>query len=366
MNFKKTIEFMDNFLGMGIPGYDCVIYKDGECVLRHFNGYADKEAGVRINGKEFYNIYSCSKPITCVAALQLYEKGLFRLEDELREYMPEFSDMKVMTPEGVKDARNTIKISDLFQMTAGFTYDTLSPHLLKVRQDTEGRCPTREVMRYLAKEPLAFEPGTQWKYSLCHDVLAALVEVISGEKFEAYVKRHIFEPLGMKDSDFLLPQLEIDKITKQYRFNSSTNTAEDCGKENFIRLGSEYASGGGGCVSTVEDYIKFLEAVRIGDIILKKDTIKLMAVDRLNDKIRPNWVFTKKGYGYGLGVRCPKEGGNRTDFGWSGAAGSYLAIDPVHNVTLFYVQHVLNSPNTMIKSQVYDFAIEDLYCGGGI
>ena len=131
-------------------------------------------------------------------------------------------------------------------------------------------------------------------------------------------------------------------------------------------MGSEYASGGGGCVSTVEDYIKFLEAVRIGYIILKKDTIKLMAVDRLNDKMRPNWVFTKKGYGYGLGVRCPKEGGSRTDFGWSGAAGSYLAIDPVHNVTLFYVQHVLNSPNTMIKSQVYDFAIEDLYCGGGI
>lgn len=360
INFDRTIEFLDGFLEMGVPGYDCIVYKDGECVFRRYNGYADLEAGTKVTGKEFYNLYSCSKLITCVAALQLYEKGLFRLEDELCKYMPEFSDMKVKTPEGIRDAKNKIKILDLFQMTAGFTYDTNLPQLLKAKQDTQGRCPTREVMRYLAKEPLAFEPGTDWRYSVCHDVLAAVVEVISGEPFEIYVKNHIFEPLGMKDSDFLLPEEEIDKIAEQYRFNDDTHTAERYGKRNSLRLGSEYASGGAGCVSTVEDYIKFLEAVRIGDIVLKRETTEMMSKDRLNDITRPNYMYNHLGYGYGLGVRCPIENGTRTDFGWNGAAGAHLAIDPVHNMTIFHVQHVMNSPNKAIRNQVYDYAIRDI------
>ena len=360
MGFEKTIKFLDSFLEMGIPGYDCIIYKDGECVFRRFDGYSDKEAGVKMNGKEFYNIYSCSKLITCVAALQLYEKGMFRLEDELCKYMPEFAYMKVMTADGVADAKNKIKICDLFQMTAGFTYDLNLPQLLHAKMDTDGRCPTREVMRYLAREPLAFEPGTNWRYSVCHDVLAALVEVISEERFEVYVKKNIFEPLGMNDSDFLLPMEEIDKIAKQYKFNNDTNQPEDCGKENHLRLGSEYASGGAGCVSTVEDYIKFMEAVRVGDIILKKETIELMATDRLNDMTRPGYRYDSLGYGYGLGVRCPKENGLRTDFGWNGAAGAHLAIDPRHNMSIFYVQHTLNSPNGVIRNQVYDYAVGEL------
>ena len=360
MNFERTTAFLDSFLEMGIPGYDCIIYIDGQCVFRRFNGYADVEAGVKMNGKEFYNIYSCSKLITCVAALQLYERGLFQLDDELSRYMPEFSDMKVMTPEGVKEARNKIKISDLFQMTAGFTYNTQSPQLLKVKQDTEGRCPTREVMRYLAKEPLAFEPGTNWRYSLCHDVLAALVEEISGERFEDYVRKHIFEPLKMNDTDFLLPLEEIGKITNQYRFNDNAHMVEDIGKENHLRLGTEYASGGAGCVSTVDDYIKFMEAVRIGDIILKKETVEFMSKDRLNDMTRPNYMYGHLGYSYGLGVRCPIDGGSRTDFGWNGAAGAHLAIDPAHNMSIFYVQHVMNSPNRAIRNQVYDYAVKDI------
>ena len=213
--------------------------------------YADLENKIKVNGKERYNIYSCSKVITCTAALKLYEKGLFSLEDRLSKYMPEFEEMNVISESGIKKAEKPILIKHLFEMTAGFSYKCSSPELKRVYAETEGRCPTREVMKYLAKEPLLFEPGDRWEYSLCHDVLAAFIEVISGEKFEKYVQKNIFEPLGMKDSTFMLPESELDTLAEQYRIENGEN--RNIGKEIFIyKLGSEYASGGAGCI---EDFV---------------------------------------------------------------------------------------------------------------
>ena len=105
-------------------------------------------------------------------------------------------------------------------MTAGFSYNCYSPQLKNAIIETDGKCPTREAMKYLAKEPLLFEPGDRWEYSLCHDVLAAFVEVISGEKFEDYVKKNIFDVVDMKDSTFMLPEAEIETIAPQYRFEN--------------------------------------------------------------------------------------------------------------------------------------------------
>ena len=164
--FENLKKFCDYFLELGHPGFDLNVYKDGECVLRYMNGYSDMENKIKVNGNERYNIYSCSKVITCTAALQLLEKGLFSLEDKLSDYMPEFSEMTVKTDEGIKKAKNSILVKHLFEMTAGFNYDCFSPQLMKAREETGGRCPTREVMKYLAKEPLGFEPGERWEYSL--------------------------------------------------------------------------------------------------------------------------------------------------------------------------------------------------------
>ena len=193
--FERIKAFCDSLLDLDLPGFDFALYKDGECVLRYMNGYSDLENKVKINGNERYNIYSCSKVITCTAALQLYEKGLFSLEDRLSDYMPEFCEMTVKCGDTVKKAEKPILIKHLFEMTAGFSYNCSSPSIKQAFEETDGRCPTREVMKYLAKEPLLFEPGERWEYSLCHDVLAAFVEVISGEKFEEYVRKNIFEPM---------------------------------------------------------------------------------------------------------------------------------------------------------------------------
>ena len=163
--FEKTKAFCETFPGMGVPGYDLAVYKDGECILRTMGGYADLENRVPVKGSEVYNIYSCSKPITCAAAMQLWEKGLYALDDRLSDYMPEFAEMTVRTEDGVRKAEKPILVRHLFEMTAGFDYNTASPSVKEAQAATGGRCPTRETMRWIAKEPLCFEPGAQWNYS---------------------------------------------------------------------------------------------------------------------------------------------------------------------------------------------------------
>jgi CubicO group peptidase (beta-lactamase class C family) len=289
--------------------------------------------------------------------MQLWEKGLFSLEDKLSDYMPEFNDMTVKTENGIQKAEHPILIRHLFEMTAGFSYHCRSPHIITAISETDGRCPTRETMKYLAKEPLLFEPGDRWEYSLCHDVLAALVEVISGEKFETYVKKNIFDIAGMSRSSFMLPEEELNTIAEQYRFENGR--AVNVGK-NIVsyKLGSEYASGGAGGISTVDDYIKFLEALRTHKL-LKSETLKLMMTDRLTEwQKRTYW--TQATHGYGLGVRCPKGDKQYTDFGWGGAACAYLAVDVENKISLFFGAHLLSSPAQGLRSMLYRFIRAEL------
>lgn len=357
--FTRLTEKLDSFIEMGIPGYDCVVYHKGKCVYRHMNGYSDYENKIPVNGKEFYNIYSCSKVITCTAALMLFEKGLFKLEDKLSKYMPEFKNMMVSCSDGTaRPAKCEITILDLFRMTAGFDYRLSSDGILRCREETGGRCPTRELMKYLATEPLCFDPGERYQYSLCHDVIAALVEVISGKRFGEFVRENIFVPCGMDNSTFLLDDSEIDKLCEQYRYDNDAKKLVNVGKSLCYKLGSEYESGGAGCISTVDDYIKFLEALRTGKL-LGADTIKLMTTPKLTDAQFPSYGDTN--YSYGLGVRCPYAEGI-SDFGWGGAAGAFLAVDMENEYTVYYAQHVLNTPNNMYRREIA-FILHDIFTG---
>lgn len=361
--FEKTKAFCQHFLDMGVPGYDLLVYQDGKELLRIMGGVSDLDKQTPITGKEKYNIHSCSKPLTVTAAMQLWEKGLFDLNDELAMYMPEFGDMTVRGENGlIEKATTPIYIHNLFSMTAGFNYDLHSPQLEQLRLDTEGRCPTREVARYLAKEPLHYQPGDRYLYSLGHDVLAALVEVLSGQKFEDYVKENIFDRLGMENSSFLLPMDEYHTVSTLHRWVDAEKRAEvHPNQVPIYRLGSEHASGGAGCVSTVEDYIKFAEALRTGEKLLKRDTIALMTTDRLTEHQRRTYTSPKELYGYGLGLKCPTDISQRTDFGWGGAAGAHLAVDPKNGISLYYAQHMILSPNQTIRARTYLMVIDELY-----
>ena len=177
-------------------------------------------------------------------------------------------------------------------------------------------------------------------------MLAALVEALSGQPFEAYVRNHITEPLGMGSTTFMLPEEEIGTIAQQYVYNGQTETRRRLDGHIWnYKLGPAFASGGAGGISTVDDYIKFLEALRTGDSILRRETVDLLSTDQLTDAQRATSWGTD-GYSYGLGCRCrsalrPDDG--PTDFGWGGAAGAYAAVDRAHGFTVFYAQHMLSS-----------------------
>ena len=359
-NFDSVRDFLDTFLETGLPGFDCVIYHEGQCVLRHWNGYSNLEEKIPMQGNELYNIYSCSKPITVTAVLMLLERGLIRLEDKLADYIPEFSEMYIVDSEvqagstdginlsfeekvqtgALRKAKNPITIRHLLSMKAGFSYDTDSPALQLARKETGGRCPTLETIRYLAKEPLRYEPGEGYGYSLAHDVLAAVIEVITGKRFGQFVEENIFDPLGMTRTTFPLPDSRLDEITEQYHYDPETKTFRNVGKAiEYYKFGSEYESGGAGCISTVDDYIKFLEALRSGKL-LKQETLDLLTTPQVTEEQYPNPL-----YSYGLGMRCPKPGSPMTDFGWGGHAGAYLTMDRKYHFSFFYVQHAVGAPN---------------------
>lgn len=357
--FARLDEKLDEFLSLGVPWNDLVVYHKGKCVYRRFRGTLDLEGTVPVRGDERINIYSCSKVITCTAALMLYERGLFRLTDPLCDYLPEYAEMTVRDEDGVLHrAKNPIRILDLFRMTAGFTYHLRSSALNRLRRETKGVASTRDFARYHAEEPLTSEPGERWCYSLAHDVLAALCEVISDTEFNAFCKQNVFDAVGMPNTTFLLPSREYDTVAPHYAYNMDGCIAE-CGKFPIYRLGEGHASGGAGCVSTVDEYGRFLEALRT-EAFLSENTLDLMSTDMLTDEHRV--TYGDGDYGYGLGVRCPRRGSAVSDFGWGGAAGAYFMVDRKNEITAFYAQHVLNSPVQAKRGELRPI-ITEILCG---
>lgn len=366
MNFTRLGEFVDSLIDLGIPSADVIVQRGHETLCRHTAGWRDREAGEKLRGDELYFMYSCSKPVTVTAAMQLFERGRFLLDDPLYEYMPEFREMLVKDAAGrVEKARRPILVRHLFSMTAGFNYDLRSPSLQAMRAETQGRCPTREAVRALAREPLSFEPGEKWQYSLCHDVLAGLVEVISGRRFAAYVKENIFDPLGMARSGYHKEDFPEGDFGAQYRFDDGKDRAERIGLAAEHVLGPDYDSGGAGVVSCVGDYAKFVDAMACGGVgatgerILSAASIDLMRENQLTAAQLKDFNWSQlAGYGYGLGVRTVIDraaGGILSplgEFGWGGAAGAYVMIDPANRLSVFYAQHMLNNKEPYVHPRL--------------
>ena len=371
MNFQDLAAFLDKITQKQIPGADCTIRIGGKEVFRYQAGYADVKTKRPLTSEQLYNLYSATKISTCAAALQLYEKGMYLMTDPLWEYLPEFKTMYVekrkMNGEcELVCARNDIRIRDLFKMTAGFTYDMETPHLQKLVKDTDGKCTTRECVGAIAKTPLIFEPGTRWNYSLCHDVLGALIEVLSGKSFGEYLKENIFDPLGMKETGFVLGDENRSRMASQYSFNDETGIIEEIDLNNgFFKKGTVMESGGAGLISSVDDYVLFLDALcnmgksRSGEYILSSKSVDLMRMNHLDEVQMRDFDWAQLwGYGYGLGVRTlinkAEAGalGNCGEFGWSGAAGAFAMMDPKEDLTVFYIQHMMNSQEPSVHPRL--------------
>ena len=377
MDFTPLKEFMDHLTAWRIPGNSIRVSIDDKEVFTYQSGYADVETKEPMTTKHLVNLYSCSKPATVTAALQLYEQGKIKLDDPVYAYIPEFRQMHLADG---SVAKNPMTLCHLFTMTSGLTYNTKTEAFDKARRLTDGKMDTLTVIRCLAEDPLSFEPGTKWQYSLSHDVLAAVVEVVSGEKFRDYVKHHIFDPLGMENCVYHNEDLW-DKMAAQYRFvdgtegtlvekqsGQSTKEGGYLQREGWISchiFGPEYDSGGSGITASVAEYSKFCDALaNDGKGILKPETIDLMRTNQIAnvDKSLFNWKQLRH-YGYGLGVRTlleiPQDGnGNIGEFGWGGAAGASLWIDPEYKLSVCYAHHMLNPQEDYyqprVRNVVYD------------
>ena len=371
-NFSDLDKYLDSILVKEeVPGYDCKVFFEGKEVYRRMGGYADKENKKPITDNTMYFIYSASKLITCAAALHAYEEGYFNLTYPVWWYIPEFKDCTVKkydenwNLELVKLERHMC-IQDLFTMSAGLNYDLNTEAIKEAVKATDGKAPTVAIAKAIAKGPLEYQPRDRWGYSLCHDVLAAVVEAATGVRFAEYVQKNIFDKLGMKDSYYHINDDIKPRMAQLYVHNSDDGHTYVRDLKNDYVVGTEYDSGGAGVITTLDDYSKFAYALvnsgvgQNGERILSKLAVNLMRTNLLDEKRLKDFKSwdTNAEYGYGLGVRTKINegwGGNFTqigEFGWDGAAGAMVSISPERGIAIVYFQHMLNSLGNIIHPKI--------------
>jgi CubicO group peptidase (beta-lactamase class C family) len=327
-----------------------LIARHGRIVHFDVYGKADLETGAPLRADSLFRMYSMTKPITSVALLMLYEEGRFQLDDPLSKYFPEFRDVKVYvsgagTQIQTEDLKRAITVRDVFRHTAGFSGGNHPVAQLqsaaKVFDGGLAELPAR-----LAKLPLQYQPGTRWVYSAAHDMQAALVERLSGQKFEDFVRTRIFEPLDMKDSTLGIPARprDLPRLTTYYRMEAGKLVVNDKPESsNYVGV-----RGGSSLTSTARDYLRFAQMVANGGELdgvrlLAPGTVKLMRSDQLPADV---WMQSPLGgmkYGLGVGVLVDPVArgnlGNKGEYGWSGAGSTHYIADPEKDVVaLFFTQ----------------------------
>ncbi len=332
----KLTAWLDNYAEENhLPGYDCAVRHHHREIYRVRKGFADVETQTPLTEHTLYRIYSNTKVITCVAALQLMERGLFTLDDPLTKFYPSFAGTLVRDGDTVRPATRPITILDVFRMTAGIgdggDYRECVPRFVR---DTAGKCPGSELPNYIASVPLLYEPGTEFRYGIGHEILAGLIARLTGQTFGEYLKANIFDPLGMENTAFSPEKCVSDEVATLYVLRDGVRGT--IGNDHPIPpVLRESASGG--LYSTVDDYMKFQEALCLENVLLKKETTDLMRRNHLTPEQHAYYGYHDK-FGYGLGVRTVLDWANPGKigpYGWGGMAGTYGLIDPENELTVF-------------------------------
>jgi len=366
-----------------LPGWTVAVSRRGKVVHLEHYGERDKEAGLPVEDDTLFRIYSMTKPITAVAALMLWEEGRFELNDPVRTYLPAFGDCRVYR-QGSANAPVTVPVTEemrvwhLFTHLSGLTYGFHWAHAVDTMYrnagfewgspeglDLAGACDV------WASLPLLFQPGREWNYGVSTDVLGRLVEVVSGQTLDRFFAERIFEPLGMTDTSFFVPETEQHRLAALYAPMPGTRQAF-----RFDALGQtimsppSMLSGGGGLASTVHDYHRFaLMLLNGGDLdgvrLLSPRTVRRMASNHLPGGAdltaigRPLFAETTfDGVGFGLGVsvtidpvklHVPASVG---DFGWGGAASTFFTVDPAEELVMMFFTQLLPSSTHPLRSQL--------------
>ena len=379
---ERLDTLLKSFIEKGPRGCSCSVVHKGEQVYSGCFGYA--EAKTPVTEDSLFRIYSMTKVITCTAALKLFEEGRFLMHDPLCEYLPEFRDMEYVspTPNGhfeVKKSERPILVKDLFAMTSGLCYPDIDSEAgrrmsvkmdeLKHYYDNGEVLSLRDYSKALATVPLAFEPGTHWRYGTSHDILGAFIEVVSGRNFDTFLKDEIFEPLEMKDTGFRWSEESVSRVCPYYHKDEKGNYTVLSDQDYWHENNRWPPIGGAGLLSTLGDYQKFASMLAEsgtlkGIRILGRSTIDMMRTNLLTPEMMKdfNWEV-QKGYGYGFGVRTALNRGiggfnsSPGEFGWAGLAGTYVLADPGERLSVVYMQQLSPSledvHNPRIRAVVY-------------
>ena len=347
-------------------GLSVLVRKDGEDLCFASAGTADATGKKPVQRDSIFRLYSQTKPVTAAAAMILADQGLLDLQAEVDRYLPGFRNPKIVTPDGrTVAAPRAPWVLELLGMTAGLSYPDADPagqYAARVFEENQALIlqgsgmDTLTFCNRLGEQPLAFAPGTGWRYSTCADVLGAIIEVITGKRFSRFLQEEIFDPLGMKDTGFWVPP------EKQERLVTCWQRTEN-GLEPFQHLHlavgrydrpPAFESGGAGLVSTLDDYAAFGEmllggGVYRGNRILSRAAVDYMTAPQLRENIRLQMWDSLGGYNYSCLMRvCDQPGAcplfaEAGEYGWDGWLGTYFINLPRENTTFLLFQNVTDA-----------------------
>ena len=354
--------FVDN---NDISAIQTAILKNGKLI--HFDSYGNSDISEKstLKNDDIFRIASMTKPIVSVGLMMLHEEGKFELDDPVYKYIPEFKNLSVQKRKKIKPAKNHIKVIDLLRHSAGFNFKGPEDYRKTINLTLE------EYTKEAAKNPLKFEPGTTWWYSYATDICGYLIEVLSGQKLDVFLKNRIFDPLEMSDTFFEIPKDKLYRLTTLYivdkekkliSFDDKSNTPF---KDKVVLL-----NGSGGLLSTTDDYLKFASMLLNNGAyknnqLISKQTLDLMKVDHSLGLKYKKLAFGKK-KGFGLGFEIVKEEdtkfGSKGTFGWGGMFGTYFRVDPKENMVIIYMTQSFETYKLKIadkfRSLIYDSIIQ--------
>jgi CubicO group peptidase (beta-lactamase class C family) len=342
-----------------LPGISSAVLVGRDLVDLNCVGWADKEAQTPLRVDDIFRVFSNTKLVTCCAALLLLEEGRFQLDDPIERFIPQLANRRVLRPnaaslDDTEPASRPITIRHLMSHSAGLVYGIFGPTtiLAKAYIDRKVLNPATtlaDMIEVLAELPLAYHPGVLWEYSVAIDVLARLVEIISGQRFDSFIQSRIFGPLGMVDTGFFVPESNHSRLAAYY---AGTDVAEPM-KPGLTRIDNSpwpgayltpvpRLNGGGGLVSTLPDMVALIRSLLPGGpTLLKPDTIALMMTNQLPAGVPVHFrplVQELRGRGYGLAGAVILEsspGDHKDSTGelfWGGLAGTQWWISPKANV----------------------------------
>ena len=363
-----------------LAGLTTMVSRRGRVAHLHSCGMADMAAGLPMASDTIVRIYSMTKPLTSVAIMMLYEQGLFQLDDPISRFLPYFAHMRVATGgQGRKletvPANREITFRDLLTHTSGLTYGFMQATLLDAVYREQGidfqtaECSLGELVERAAALPLLAQPGTQWNYSIATDVLGHLVAVISGQSFEEFLARHVIEPLRMVDTSFYVPAQKHARFAANYGrgADGALFVMDDPATSRFLTPRA-IASGGGGLVSTIGDYMRFCQFMLNkgeldGERLLGRKTVELMTSNHLPGDMAAMGMprFSESsfvGVGFGLGFSVMLDParaqvtGSAGEFAWGGVASTAFWVDPAEQMAVVLLTQLTPSSTYPIRREL--------------